>query len=263
MKEINTGHITGSNKPLKAANADKPFDAIQAARHVLRVAPTGSLGTLTEDGAPFTSLVTAATTPQGEPLLLLSDIAVHTQNLKRDPRVSLLLVAPGGEGGDPLAGARISVQGTISVEEDENNRRRFFSRHSEAKGYGKFRDFNLYRIAVTGAHLVAGFGRIVSLTREDLLTDISDSAELIASEESAVEHMNEDHADALQLYATKLLGQPEAKWITTGADPDGLDLRAGKLHARLTFPEKACTGGDLRAILVHLVKEARTLDSAA
>src|SRR5690606_24136954 len=126
--------------------------------------------------------------------------------------VSLLLVAPGGEGGDPLAGARISILGTISADEDAVHRRRFFARHPEAKGYGTFRDFHLYRITVTGAHLVAGFGRIVSLTREDLLTDVSDSAALIEAEEGAIEHMNDDHADALAFYATKLLGQPEGPW---------------------------------------------------
>jgi len=257
MNEITTGHITGTGKPLRTMASEKPFDAGASARHVLRVAATGALGTLGEDGAPFTSLVTVATTPEGEPLMLLSDIAVHTKNLKRDPRVSLLLVAPGGEGGDPLAGARISVLGTITVDTDANNRRRFLARHAEAKGYGTFRDFNLYRITVTGAHLVAGFGRIVSLSRTDVLTDTSDSGPLIAAEEGAIEHMNDDHADALGLYATRLLGLPVGDWQATGADPDGLDLRAGGLHARLTFPQKARNGGDLRAILVHLAKEAR------
>jgi len=110
---------------------------------------------------------------------------------------------------------------------------------------------------VTGSHLVAGFGRIVDLSPSELLTDTSDSADLVASEEGAIEHMNEDHADALTLYATKLLGMPDGAWVTTGADPDGLDLRAGALHARLAFPEKVRNGGDLRAILVYFAKEAR------
>lgn len=234
-----------------------PFDAIKAARRVLRLAPTGALATLAEDGAPFASLVTVATTPEGEPILLISDLAAHTQNIRRDARVSLLLVAPGGEGGDPLAGARLSVSGTIVPDADDNHRRRFLARHPEAAGYAAFGDFNVYRIAVSGAHLVAGFGRIVDLSAAELLTDCSDCAGLIAAEEGAVEHMNDDHADALALYATKLLSMPEAAWTATGADPDGLDLRAGDLRARLEFPEKVRNGGDLRAVLVHFAKEAR------
>lgn len=258
MNEISTGHITEKGKPLKAMTTDKPFDAIAAARRVLRIAHAGAFATLTAEGAPFATLVTVATTPEGEPLLLISDIAEHTKNIRRgDARVSLLLVAPGGESGDPLAGARLTVNGTIAIDTDENNRRRFLARHPEALGYSKFKDFNFHRITVSGGHLVAGFGRIVDLTREDLLTDCSDAGALIAAEAGAIEHMNDDHADALALYATKLLGLPEGQWTATGADPDGLDLRAGTLHARLPFPEKARNGGDLRAILVHLAKEAR------
>ena len=67
--------------------------AYAVVRGVLRLAATGSLATL-KDGAPFVSLVTVATTPAGEPILLLSRLAVHTRNLEADPRASLLLVAP-------------------------------------------------------------------------------------------------------------------------------------------------------------------------
>jgi putative heme iron utilization protein len=251
------GHISANGQPLRTMAAATPFSAPDSAKRVMRLADTGGLATLSAEGAPFASLVTVATTMAGEPLVLISDIAVHTKNIKRDNRVSILLVAPGGEAGDPLAGARISISGTIAIDEDANDRRRFLARHPEAKGYATFRDFNLYKITVTGAHLVAGFGRIVDLAPADILVDVADSADLAAAEQGAVEHMNDDHAEALSLYATKLLDMPAGEWITTGADPEGMDLRAGDLRARLTFPQKARNGGDLRAILVHLSKEAR------
>lgn len=257
MNEITTGHITAKGQSLRPMNSDTPIDAVASARRVLRLASTGALATLAADGAPFSSLVTVATTPEGEPILLISDIAVHTRNVKRDPRVSLLMVAPGGEDGDPLAGARLTVSGTIAADTDANHKRRFLARHPESTGHAKFKDFNFYRVAVSAAHLVAGFGRIYSLTPGDLLVDCSDCAALLASEEGAVEHMNDDHAEALSLYATALLGMPEGKWTTTGADPLGLDLRAGVLRARLNFPEKVTNGGELRAVLVHFAKEAR------
>lgn len=257
MNEITTGHIAADGRAIRTMKQDTPFDAVASARQVLRVAATGGLATLATDGAPFSSLVTVATAPNGSPLLLISDLAVHTKNIKRDARASLLLVAPGGEGGDPLAGARLSVVGTVARDEDANNHRRFLAQHPEAAGYARFKDFGFYRMTVTGAHLVAGFGRIVDLTAAELLTDVSDCAGLIEAEAGAVEHMNDDHADALALYATRLLGLPEGDWRTTGTDPDGLDLRAGSLRGRLPFPQKARTGGDLRDILVHLVKEAR------
>jgi putative heme iron utilization protein len=254
---IMNSHITANGKPLRSKIADTPFSAIQASRRVLRFSPTGALATLDAGGAPFASFVTAATTPEGEPLVLLSDIAVHTKNLRRDPRVSLLLVEPGGESGDPLAGARLSVLGTIAEDENPDHRRRFLARHGEAKGYATFRDFRLYRITVTDSHLVAGFGRIVDLPPKELLTDCSDCADLIAAEASAIEHMNDDHAEALGLYATQLLGMPAGPWKATGADPDGLDLRTPTLRARLEFPEKVRNAGELRAVLVQFAEEAR------
>jgi putative heme iron utilization protein len=233
------------------------FDASTNARHVLRIAATGSLGTLDEDGAPFTSLVTVATTMDGSPLMLLSDLAVHTRNLRGDPRASLLLVAPGGEGGDPPAGARLTLTGHVVRDDDASHRRRFIARHEEAAGYAGFADFGLYRLDVRRGHLVAGFGRIVTLTPPDLLTDTTGTEQLVAAEQGAVDHMNEDHADALSLYATVLLGLPDGDWITTGADPDGLDLRAGPLRGRLPFPERVTTSAELRGVLVDLVKTAR------
>ena len=185
---------------------------------MLRLAATASLGTLDGNGGPFVSFVTVATTAAGEPVLLLSDLALHTKNLKRDPRASLLLVAPGGEGGDPLAGARLTLTGTIARDDDPALRRRFLARHEEAAGYAGFADFGFYRLAVEAGHLVAGFGRIVALAPADILTDLAGRDDLLAAEAGAVAHMNEDHRDALRLYATVLLGLPDGDWTTTGAD---------------------------------------------
>ena len=147
------------------------FSSIATARAVLQAASTGGLATLTADGAPFASLVLVATTTEGEPILLLSGLAVHTQNLMRDSRASLLLVAGGGEGGDPLAGARLSISGSVAVDPDADSRRRFLAHHPEAEAYAGFGDFGFYRLAIAGAHLVAGFGRIVDLGRDDLIAD--------------------------------------------------------------------------------------------
>lgn len=235
------------------------FSPVAAARRVLRLASTGSLATLDGGGAPFASLVTVATTAPGEPILLLSSLAVHTQNLARDRRAGLLLVAPGGEGGDPLAGARLTVSGHVTNRDPEPAlRRRFLAKHPEAVVYADFGDFGFHRFAVESAHLVAGFGRIVDLTPDRLLTDCAGSEDLLAAEEGAIAHMNDDHAEALRLYATRLLGLADGDWKMTGADPGGIDLRAGPLRARLDFPQPVATAGELRRVLVDLAKEARS-----
>jgi putative heme iron utilization protein len=256
-------HISADGRPVDIKPTGEKFSPVAAARRVLRRTDAGALATLGSDHEPFASLVIVAATAEGNPLLLLSDIAVHSANIRRDRRVSLLLVEPGGEAGDPLAGARLTLTGEIGEDDDEGHRRRFLARHPEATGYSRFRDFRLYRLDLKSAHLVAGFGRIVDFAASELLIDCSDSAELIANEQSAVDHMNKDHREALSLYATRLLGQQDGDWRMTGADPEGIDMRADDRRARLVFPEKVRSGGALRATLVHLFKEARVANAIA
>ncbi|SON58387.1 heme utilization protein HutZ [Hartmannibacter diazotrophicus] len=155
---------------------DQSFDAAGTARRILTQTGTAALASLGDAGAPFASFVTVAPDAAGCPLLLLSQLAVHTRNVERDGRASLLLVAPGGEGGDPLAGARLTLEGHIvklpkDSEEAADARASFLARHPEAEGYAGFSDFSFYRLDISGGHLVAGFGRIVSLSPEDLRTD--------------------------------------------------------------------------------------------
>ena len=81
---------------------------------------------------------------------------------------------------------------------------------------------------------------------------------LLEAEQGAVEHMNEDHRDAMNLYATKLLGAEAADWACTGCDPDGMDMQAGSQTLRLDFPERVTNGTELRKMLVRLAGEARS-----
>jgi hypothetical protein len=247
--------VTATDRP--PPGAVPVTDESATARHLLRLAVTASLGTLDQAGTPFVSLVTVATTPAAEPILLLSDLARHTRNLERDRRASLLLVAPGGEGGDPLAGARLTLTGTAARDDDPALRQRFLARHEGAAGYAGFADFGFWRFYVSGGHLVAGFGRIVDLEPSELLLDCREAGDLIAAEADAIAHMNEDHAEALRLYAVRLLGLPNGVWRMTGADPEGIDLRAGPLRGRLALPKPVATAAGLRQALAALAQEAR------
>ena len=69
--------------------------------------------------------------------------------------------------------------------------------------------------------------------------------------------MNDDHADALQLYAGKLLGLSGSDWRLTGIDAEGIDLRQGGQVARLGFDAPLATAGEARKVLVALVAKAR------
>jgi putative heme iron utilization protein len=136
-------------------------------------------------------------------------------------------------------------------------RRRYLSAHPSAEVFVDFKDFSFFRIMPSGAHLVAGFGRIIDLKSAQFLTDIGDAQGLLEAEQGAVEHMNEDHREAMNLYATRLLGADSADWACTGCDPDGMDMQAGNSTLRLDFPERVTTGTELRKMLVRLAGEAR------
>jgi putative heme iron utilization protein len=123
--------------------------------------------------------------------------------------------------------------------------------------YAGFKDFAFYEIALKGAHLVAGFGRIVDLKPGDLLTDVSGADALLAAEPDAIAHMNADHADACRLYATRLLGAPDGAWRCVGCDPEGLDLQLDRSARRLAFPQRVGSLGALRQVLKQLADEAR------
>jgi putative heme iron utilization protein len=140
---------------------------------------------------------------------------------------------------------------------DPAARARFLSRNPSAAAYADFEDFAFYALRVEGAHFVGGFGRINDLTPEQLKTDISDAEALILAESEIVAHMNADHADAVQLYATKLLGAPEGDWRFVSCDPLGCDLVCGETGLRLDFPERVTTPQAVRKVLVEMAQSAR------
>jgi putative heme iron utilization protein len=245
----------------EGAKPPADFAPVAVAKALLRSVRAGTLGTLDRNtGHPFTSLVNLATDIDGSPVILTSRLSTHTANLEADGRASVLLAETGK--GDPLAHPRLTVLGAFSAvarasAEDARIRRRFLARHSKAELYAGFGDFSFWRMTAVSAHLNGGFARAADLASTDLLTELAGAEELIAAEEGAVAHMNADHADAVALYATKLLGEEDGPWRISSLDPDGADLAAGDRTARLAFGARVTSGGALRQALVALAQEAR------
>jgi putative heme iron utilization protein len=232
------------------------FKPALAAKKLLREGRSGALATLMPgSGDPYCSLVNVATAADGAPLLLISRLAVHTKNVLADARVSLMIDER--KEGDPLQGARVMLMGTAAATQDPDARRRYLDRQPEAEMFAGFADFAFYLVALKAAHLVAGFGRIVDLKPQDILTEIGDAAELVAAEPDILAHMNGDHAEACRLYATKLLGAPDGEWRCVGCDPEGLELQQGRTALRLAFPQRVRAPGVLRQVLKQMAEQAR------
>ena len=232
-------------------SAPASFEPVAMARRCLRTARTAALATLDpKSGYPLTTLVNVATDVDGSPLMLLSQLALHTRNIAADARVSLLLAQLGK--GDPMAASeRLSVSGRASPCGDTNAKRRFLARHPKAKLYADFPDFALYRLEIVSLHPNGGFARAAQVTREEVLLDLAGCDELVAAEDRLLAQINAEHAEALALHAADLLGEAGGTWRATGLDPEGLDLVSGERVARLVLPGRITTPDELRRAFVR------------
>lgn len=257
-----------SPQPEKPEKPDKkdpllPVDAQarRLARDLLRRARHGALATLDpQGGGPLATRTGLAPDIDGAPVFLTSTLSAHTQALLADPRCSLLLGEPGK--GDPLAHPRLTVIGRaerIAAEAPLRARlkRRYLARHPKAELYVDFGDFSFWRLQVERASLNGGFGRAYAMTAADVLTDLSGLAEMIESEAGAVAHMNEDHADAVELYARAFCEAEAGPWRLAGIDPEGLELVLGDRVERLWFDPPLAAPEELRPRLIQLAKAAR------
>ncbi|MCG8691730.1 MAG: HugZ family protein [Minwuiales bacterium] len=235
-------------------------EARRLARDLVRTARFGTLATLDPDsGHPLASRVALATDMDGAPVFLTSTLSAHTGALLGDERCSILIGEPGK--GDPLAHPRITVIGrACRTDEDETIarvRRRYLARHPKASMYVDFADFSFWRMEPERASLNGGFARAFAMSASDVLTDMTGMDDLKAAEAGAVEHMNEDHADAVELYATAFCGGAAGPWAMTGLDPEGLDLVLGDDVRRLWFETPMQSADEMRPLLVRLAREAR------
>jgi len=237
-------------------------EARALAKRLMRTARSGALATNdAESGTPFASLVQVGTDLDGSPVILTSQLSVHTRLLEADPRCSLLLSSIGK--GDPLAHPRLTLQAWAERLDRDTDaarsiRRRYLLQHPKAELYVDFPDFSFWRLRVASGSLNGGFGRAYRMTAEDLLTDMSEFFDFYDFEAEAIAHMNTEHGDAVALYATQLCGAREGAWHLIGIDPEGIQMALGDDILRLSFPRVLTGPHEVRPMLIRLANEARS-----
>ncbi len=146
-------------------------DSVEAARHLLAHAQVAALGSINPDGSPLVTMVAVATMADGAPLLLLSQLAAHTQNILREPRASLMVQGE-SDNADPMTTPRLSLNGTIAALETDEiaaAKARFIQKHPGSEPYDTELDFSYYRFAIESVRFNQGFGRFRKLGLDDLL----------------------------------------------------------------------------------------------
>jgi heme oxygenase (biliverdin-IX-beta and delta-forming) len=235
--------------------AQNTFDGLALAKKLLRATPAAALATLARDTSyPFATLTSVATDSDGAPLLLLSELAHHTRNLRADPRASLLL-AEGGKG-DALAHPRLTVVGRLAPTADARARARFLRRHPKSALYADFADFSFWRLEPEAAHLNGGFARAADYPGADLLANISDAEALVAAEETLLDEINAWTREARGELARAAGEDAALNWRAVALDPEGLDLAAPQLAARFAFADRAPAPAAWREALAHVLPAA-------
>jgi len=147
-----------------------------ALRSLLASQPVASLSTL-HKGEPAISMVPFAMLPDGRGFVVhVSQLATHTRDMRSDPAVGLMVMAPPGTADSPLALARVSIQGRARPcvpESPEYGPARgcYLAKLPQSEALFSFSDFSLFVIEVRSARFVAGFGRAMSMTARQF-TDV-------------------------------------------------------------------------------------------
>ena len=229
------------------------------ARLLLRRARTAALGTSNrEPEGPYVSLVNIATDGQGYPVIFISRLAWHTRNIETAPAGSILVSEIPAEG-DALTGPRVTVMGRFERLDSAAMASRYTHHHPAARTYLDFPDFSFWRLKPEKIHVVAGFGRIETMAPAEVFLPESAAAAVMAQAQGAIDHMNQDHADAIALYAERLLGAESGNWRISAIDPDGAHLELNGRVLRLAFDKPAEKAEDLRRAFVDLARKARGL----
>ena len=202
-------------------------------------------------GFPFGSAVPYCLDEQGRPLILISRIAQHTHNLTLDPRCSLLVGER--EADDVQAVGRITVLAEARKLTDshaiEAAALRYYRYFPESQSYHTAHDFDFWVLTPVRYRYIGGFGAIHWLDDVALANPFAGEVET-----RMVEHMNDDHANAIAHYVA-LSGLPQTEPAQmVGLDAEGMHLRIGHGIHWLAFGEPCNTPTQVREALVHLAR---------
>lgn len=220
----------------------------EKARTVSSVCTSGTLCTSSYmddiEGAPFGSFVDYVLDDNGNPVLLMNEMSMHTVNIQKAGEGSLVTLFA-QLGGPTSSGAatngqdvsRCSITGTIEkIDSDAEDwdalRMRYGIAHSYADQVMDSPKFHFFRLVPTKVYFVGGFG----VSSEWVPPEEYKKAtpDILANDASSImERLNHDHVEDLLLTATEILDVKELEKVrVTGVDRLGVDLRVTTRNPR-------------------------------
>ncbi|PYS34989.1 MAG: heme iron utilization protein [Acidobacteria bacterium] len=225
------------------------MDKAQSARNLFLKESFGVLSTMSVDlpGYPFGSIAPYCGDDRCRPIIYISHIAQHTKNILQDTRVSLTVVERNADSDDVQARGSITCVANVGpVRTDETAvRERYFRYFPSAQRYELTHDFEFFRLELVRVRFIGGFGEIYWVEPDEFTMKNPFSFQ---QESRIIEHMNNDHADALRRYAG---GAPATMG---GIDAEGFDLLASGKKLRLEFDTPVHTMDEARQALIAMAK---------
>ncbi|TDV69992.1 HugZ family protein [Pseudomonas sp. LP_7_YM] len=226
-------------------------NATRQARALLLKEYRGVLSTHSRSmpGYPFGSVVPYCLDNQGHPLILISRIAQHTHNLQLDPKCSMIVGERAAE--DIQSVGRVTVMAQAQKVTDaaaiQAAAQRYYRYFPESESYHSAHDFDFWVLVPVRYRYIGGFGAIHWLDDAALASPFAGAAET-----GMIEHMNEDHTQAIAHYV-ELAGLPNTEpAVLVGIDSEGMHLRVGQGIHWLAFAESCNTPTQVRQALVQL-----------
>ena len=199
--------------------------------------------------------------PAGRPLFLISNMAMHTRNLKAEPRCSLF-VGQANADGDPLGAARATLIGLaepVPASDLASVREIYLACHENSRYWVDFSDFSFFRLQPFDLYYVGGFGVMGWVEAREYQDAAPDP--LAGAAPGILAHMNADHVDSMILLARSHAGIESTEATMTSVDRLGFTLRLktneGMKGVRINFTHEVATPMETRTVLVEMVRQAR------
>jgi len=195
-------------------------------------------------GYPFGSVTPYCSDEQCRPIIYISTIAQHTKNIAADPRVSLTVVESSGASHDVQALGRVTcLANACPIDAGESgSSERYFRYFPAARQYDGTHDFSFFRLELVRIRYIGGFGQIYWVEPGTFAMANPFS---VSQESRIIQHMNNDHRDALKQYAG-------GEAVMAGIDAEGFDLLRDGVKLRLLFETPVRNMEEARQALIAL-----------
>jgi len=233
-----TTQITAESAESATPNNNIRLNVNEKARTVTSVCTSGTLCTVSQEdgiqGAPFGSFVDYVLDDNGNPILLMNDMSMHTINIRKAEQPMVTLFTQLGDSSLRTEGqdvSRCSVTGTLqrmdpSDPDMDAVRMRYSIAHTYADQVMDSPKFAFYRLQPAKIYFVGGFGVLAKWVAPE---DYHAAAPDILAKQAAdiVNRVNRDHVEDLRLTAQHLLDvDTEIERIRmTSVDRLGMDIR--------------------------------------